>query len=154
MRGGVYLANSTWKGPPGQMIRVLSNTKIGHCFAGTTKMRLQNGIIKCIQDIQIGDVLVGDITVVATMIILNVHNEPFYLVPGGVDNDPIYVSGTHYIYNRSLKQYNIVELLDIAKQTDIISHKMYCVITSNNLIPIGEHIFWDWEDFKINNMAR
>ena len=154
MRGGVYLGNSTWNGPPGQMIRVLSNTKIGSCFAGDTKIQLRSGHIKTISQIVIGDVLVGNIIVVSTMQILNVYNEPYYKVSGGVNNEPIYVSGTHYIYNKPLHQFNIVEQLEGVCKTDIIHSTMYCIITSTNIIPIGSHLFWDWEDYKINTMAR
>ena len=154
MRGGVYLGNSIWKGAPGQMVRVLSNIKLGHCFAGDTKLQMNDGSVKHMIDLRIGDVLIGSTTVVATMTILNVYNEPYYRVSGGVDNEPIYVSGTHYIYNSDLRQYNIVEELKDAERSDRVESTMYCVITSNNLIPVGSHIFWDWEDYKINLLAR
>jgi hypothetical protein len=153
MRGGVYLGNSTWNGPPGQLVRVLSKIKLGNCFDGNTKIQLLNGNVTRMADLQIGDVLIGNITVVATMVILNVYNEPYYKVSGGVNNEPIYVSGTHYIYNQNLNQYNIVEDLEGVEQSDVIHSTMYCIITSNNLIPVGSRIFWDWEDYKINRLA-
>jgi hypothetical protein len=76
-----------------------------------------------------------------------------YSVPGGVNETPIYVTGTHYIYNSYEKQFQIVETMDNVQKTDIIPSVMYCLITSTNMIPIGTNIFWDWEDYKINALA-
>ena len=33
-----------------------------------------------------------------------------------------------------------------SKKSNKFSDKMYCLITSDHNIPIGEYIFWDWED--------
>lgn len=154
LRGQLYFGNSIWKGAPGQMVRVLTNTKIGHCFHEDTNIYLSNGTIKKIKEIRIGDELIGDTTVVATMVILNVYNECLYSVPNGVNGDPIYVSGTHYVYNSKQRQFQIVETLDDVHITTQMPESMYCIITSNNMIPIGSHIFWDWEDYKINMLAR
>ncbi len=154
MQGQMYFGNSIWKGPPGQMIRVLSNTKIGHCFHGDTKIKLKNGSIKTMSEVQIGDQLIENSTVVATMKILNVYNEPYYSIPGGVDGSTVLVSGTHYIYNYAKKQFQIVETIDSSIKTDIVTKEMYCLITDTNIICIGDCIFWDWEDYKINALAR
>jgi hypothetical protein len=52
-----------------------------------------------------------------------------------------------------MRQYNIVEDLEGVERSDVIHSTMYCIITSNNLIPVGSRIFWDWEDYKINRLA-
>jgi hypothetical protein len=154
MRGQMYFGNSIWKGAPGQMIRALSSTKIGHCFHENTKIKLNNGDVQRIKDITIGTVLDGHIRVVATMKILNVYKEPYYELPGGVDGDPIHVSGTHYVYNAYSSQFQIVETQPHAKKTNIITEEMYCLITDTNMIYIGRCLFWDWEDYKINPWSR
>jgi hypothetical protein len=153
MRGQLHFGNSIWNGPPGQMVRVLTNTKIGHCFHEDTNLYLSNGTIKKIKDICIGDELIAGTTVVATMVILNAYNECLYSVPDGVNGEPIYVSGTHYVYNSKQSQFQIVETLEGTHLTTIMPKRMYCLITSNNMIPIGNKIFWDWEDYKINRLA-
>lgn len=153
LRGSLYFGNSIWNGPPGQMIKVLSNTKIGSCFHKDTQIMLSNKTIKNISDVTLGDKLPGDTIVVATMQIQNTLNEVMYSVPGGVNETPIYVTGTHYIYNSYEKQFQIVETMDNVQKTDIIPSVMYCLITSTNMIPIGTNIFWDWEDYKINALA-
>ncbi len=35
---------------------------------------------------------------------------------------------------------------DKSIKTDIYDEELACLITSNHQIPIGEFIFWDWED--------
>ena len=153
MQGGVYLGGSIWNGVPGQIIRALGSKKIGNCFDGDTKIKLKGGIIKTISDIEIGDVLETNTTVVATMKILNQYKEPYYTLPNGVNDELIYVSGTHYVFNPKLNIYHIVELHNEAIKTQIVPDHFYCLITDDNKITIGNQIFWDWEDYKINKFA-
>jgi len=153
MQGGVYLGGSIWNGPPGQIIRAIGSRKIGSCFHGNTKIKLKNNIIKNISDIKIGDILETNSIVVATMTILNFYKEPYYTLPDGVNGELIYVTGTHYVFDKFVDMYNIVELHKDARKTQIIPNTFYCLITDDNKIKIGKHIFWDWEDYKINKLA-
>jgi hypothetical protein len=153
LRGSLYFGNSIWNGVPGQMIKVLSNTKIGSCFHQDTQLMLSNGTIKKISEVQLGDTLAGNTIVVATMQIQNTLNECMYSVPGGLNETPIYVTGTHYIYNSAENQFQIVETMNNVHKTNIQPSVMYCLITNTNMIPIGNNIFWDWEDYKINALA-
>ena len=153
MQGGVYLGESIWNGVPGQIIRAIGSKKIGNCFDGNTMIKLQNGIIKKISDIEIGDVLETNSIVVSTMKILNLYKEPYYTLPNGVNDELIYVSGTHYVFNTKLNMYHIVELHKDAIKTQIVPDMFYCLITEDNKIKIGNQIFWDWEDYKINKLA-
>ena len=43
---------------------------------------------------------------------------------------------------------NYVEVKDykLSKKTDYWDETLYCLITDNHQIPIGEYTFWDWED--------
>ena len=52
MDGSIKTMNSTWNGPPGQMVRAL-----GKCFHPDTRIKLRNGIIKQIRTIDLGDIL-------------------------------------------------------------------------------------------------
>lgn len=153
MQGGVYLGGSIWNGVPGQIIRAVGSKKIGSCFDGNTKLKLKSGAIKSMANIHIGDILENNSIVVSTMKILNIHNEPFYTLPGGINDELIYVTSTHYVYHTGFNGYIIVELHEKAKKTQIIPQMFYCLITSDNIIKIGTQLFWDWEDYKINKLA-
>lgn len=144
--GSIKTMNSTWNGPPGQMVR-----RLGKCFHPETKIKLHDGTIKTINNISLGDVLENGSIVEAVMTIDN-KREPeklYVLENSGVDGENIYVTGSHLIYNEKTKHFvlvcNIPESKLSNKQTDYFS----CLITSNNKITIGKHIFWDWEDHFI-----
>ena len=62
----------------------------------------------------------------------------------------ILVTGTHKILPDDKKDdfNNFINVEDyyLSKPTNKYSETLYCLITSNNRIHIGEHTFWDWED--------
>jgi hypothetical protein len=151
--GTVMLVESGWNGVPGQMVRALGSIKLGGCFHKNTKLKLKDGSIKRIVDIHLNDVLINGSKVVATMQIANAHKENYYSLPGGVNDEPILVTGTHYVYDPVLKAFQIVENVVGSSKTTLVDDVFYCLITDNNLIQIGRHTFWDWEDFKINRWA-
>jgi hypothetical protein len=151
--GSVLLVQSGWNGVPGQMVRALGNIKLGGCFHKETKIELKGGIIKNIVDIKLNDTLLNGSKVLATMQIANTYNEPYYLVPDGVNGENILVTGTHYVYDSSLGAFQIVENVIGSSKTNIKDDVFYCLITDNNIIQIGKQVFWDWEDFKINKWA-
>jgi hypothetical protein len=152
--GTVLLVESGWNGVPGQMVRALGSIKLGSCFAPETKIMLQSGDVKKISDISLGDVLINGSVVEGTMQLLNSYDECYYELPNGVNNEPIYVTGTHYVYDKNDRCFKIVEKLKDAKLTNKKDEVYYCLITSNNMIPIGDYLFWDWEDYKINRLCR
>lgn len=152
--GTVLLVESNWNGLPGQMVRALGSMKIGSCFAPETKIVLKSGEIKTIKDIELGDVLLSGSVVEGTMQLANTMNECYYEMPGGVNGESILVTGTHYVYDPSIRAFQIVEKVSSSKLTTRKDNKFYCLITSDNMITIGDHVFWDWEDYKINPLCR
>ena len=75
--GSIKTMNSTWNGPPGQMVKAL-----GKCFHPLTKVSTKNGIIKCMKDIDLGEVLEDGSIVESVMKISNERNNiPFYKIP-------------------------------------------------------------------------
>jgi hypothetical protein len=46
----------------------------------------------------------------------------------------------------NLKNYTKVSNYKNAKKTNEYEEELSCLITSNHQIPVGEFIFWDWED--------
>lgn len=146
--GSIKTINSTWNGPPGQMVR-----KLGKCFHPDTKLRLKNGTIKTIENIVLGDVLENGSIVDVIMNIDNTREpEKLYIIKNaGIDGDDIYVTGSHLIFNNYEKIFvpvkNHPDSILSDKQTD----RFNCLITSNHQITIGKHIFWDWEDHFIKS---
>lgn len=119
------------------------------CFLPTTKVKLQNGEILFMKDIQPGSILENGSKVLATMNLDNSHGEPLYIIKnGGVNNEDIYVTGSHFIlYN---KKYILVKDFPKAILQNTISSPNYAsLITSDHTIQIGQYTFWDWEDDEL-----
>jgi hypothetical protein len=147
MDGSVQTMQSTWNGPPGQLVRAL-----GKCFNPLTRIKLKDGSIKYIKDIDLGDILEDGSVVESTMKIDNKKNPvPFYIIKNsGVENDDIYVTGSHLVFDKSSNKFIKVENYDKAEICNDIQCSWFsCLITSNHNIKIGSETFWDWEDHFI-----
>lgn len=146
--GSVKTMNSAWNGPPGQMVRAL-----GNCFHPDTKVKLENGTISCMKDLNLGDVLENGSKVHAIMKIDNTDKkikEELYVIPGaGVDNEDIYVTGSHLVLNKNGKFIKVKKYINAKEQNDVKSDWYCCLITSDHIIQLGEETFWDWEDYII-----
>lgn len=148
--GSVMTMNSAWSGPPGQMIR-----RLGKCFHPETEIKLKNGNIAKIKDINLGDILENDSVVYATMKIDNkVDKEDLYkILNNNTDKNNnkgnfILVTGNHLVYN---KNNELIKVKDYEKatKTNIQTDTLVCLITSDHKIQIGSETFWDWEDHYI-----
>jgi hypothetical protein len=144
MDGSVKTMQSAWNGPPGQMV-----TSLGHCFDPETKLKLKNGSVVKMKDINLGDVLEDGSEVVATMQINNTTDEDVYrLKNAGHDDEDIYVTGSHLIYDNG-------NFISVREHPEAILEKtrelkwFSCLITNTHKIKIGKEIFWDWEDYII-----
>ena len=144
--GSIKTMNSTWNGPPGQMIKAL-----GKCFHPDTKLKLKNGTIKAIKDIDLGDILENGSIVESVMKINNKNSPvPLYVIKDeGVNKENIYVTGSHLVFNKMTQKFCKIEKyyksLQCSKETEWFS----CLITSDHKIQIGNELFWDWEDHFI-----
>jgi len=155
--GSIITMQSVWKGPPGKAVRAIGKAgdKISKlCFHPETKIQTLDGQFISMKDLPLGAVLKNKARVISVMRINNLdeNNNPidyFYKVEGGENNVPIYVTGSHLIYEPTLKNYVKVKDLRGNKPsvlTDIKSNEFSCLITSDHSIPIGEWLFHDWED--------
>lgn len=147
MDGSIKTMNSTWNGPSGQMVRVL-----GKCFHPDTKLKLKDGTIKRMKDIHLGDVLENGSIVESTMQIDNKINKiPLYVLKkSGVDNEDIFVTGSHLIYSKSMNQFMRVENYYVSEIAHNVNTEWFsCLITNDHRIQIGSELFWDWEDHYI-----
>lgn len=116
------------------------------CFKKSTKLKLKNGTFKNMSDLELGDILVNGSEVKAILRIKGEPNNKFYKIYSEELKDYIFVTGTHLIKNPSNGEFICVEDYSKSEKTEIWNKELSCLVTSNNIIPIGEHVFWDWED--------
>ena len=149
MDGSIKTMNSTWNGPPGQMVRAL-----GKCFHPNTHIKLLNGTIKSIKDVDLGDILEDGSIVESVMKIDNKHKPiPLYLIKNaGVNKEDIYVTGSHLVLNNDTKQFIKTEDYFKAQLSDKKTEWFSCLITSDHKIQIGNEMFWDWEDHFVKKL--
>ena len=135
--------NSAWNGPPGGMVRFL-------CFHGDTKIISNNKLIT-IKEVKEGDILKNGQQVYGIMKLhnLDLNNniiEKLYEIPNSEDNSKVLISGNHLIYDKYLDKFVQAKNFYLAKLSNIKTTKLYCLITDNHTIPIGQFIYHDWED--------
>lgn len=149
MDGSIKTMNSTWNGPPGQMVRAL-----GKCFCPNTKIKLIDGTIKAIKDVDLGDIL-GDGCVVESVMRIDNKRDPvplYVIKNSGVDGEDIFVTGSHLVFDRDVNNFVKVEDYPKATITNSIPEWFSCLITSHHKIKIGNELFWDWEDHFIKKI--
>ena len=141
--GSILTMQSTWNGPSGQLVKAL-----GKCFYPETIIKLQNGVTKAMKDIDLGDILENGAIVESVLKIDNKRDrQPLYVInKGGVNEDNIYVTGSHLVFDKKNKKYVKVEEYSEALLSKIETEWFSCLITSNHTIKIGSELFWDWED--------
>ena len=148
IQGAMMTGASINKGPIGETLRAI-------CFSGNTVIKLKNGEIVKMKDIHLGDILENGTEVYGTLRLKGSPDNPYYKIWSEKLQDYIHVTGDHKICN-SIKDTpdkfnnldNYVEVKDykLSQKTDKWDETLYCLITDNHQIPIGEYTFWDWED--------
>ena len=137
--GMVKTGTGVWAGTLGEVARFL-------CFHPETPLILQNGKRSKMSEIQVGDILENGSKVLGTLKLEGSPSNPYYKIHSGVMNSDIYVTGSHFVFDKSTERFiQVQELSDAIRTTKSTKH-MSCLITNDHLIPIGEHLFWDWED--------
>jgi hypothetical protein len=140
MDGSIKTMNSTWNGPPGQMVRAL-----GKCFYPFTYIKLKDGSIKYMKDLDLGDVLEDGSIVESVMKIDNKKEQlPFYLI--NTEYGDIFVTGSHLVFDKDKNDFIKVQDYKKSVLSDFKFDWFSCLITDTHNIPIGNEIFWDWED--------
>jgi len=143
------LGKSIWAGPIGGILRTL-------CFKGTTPITLKSGKQVSIKDINLGDTLTNNSSVIGLLKLKGDKSNPYYKIWSRDLEDYIYVTGEHRILNNEeddvrqlddiFENYIKVSSYGNAEKTNKHDAELYCLITSDHRIPIGEYTFWDWED--------
>lgn len=148
MDGSIKTMNSTWNGPPGQVVKAL-----GKCFHPSTNVKLRNGDVKAMKDIDLGDIL-EDGAVVESVLKIDNKREPvplYRIKNAGVGNKDIHVTGSHLVYDNSQKKFIRTENYARAELSNLKSDWFSCLITTNHRIKLGQEVFWDWEDHFVKN---
>jgi hypothetical protein len=145
MDGSIKTINSTWNGEPGRAL--------GKCFHPNTHIKLLNGTIKAIKDVDLGDILQDGSIVESVMKIDNKRDPvPLYVIKNaGVDDQDIFVTGSHLVFDEKTHNFITVENYSKASLTNSRPEWFSCLITSKHQIQIGNEIFWDWEDHFVKN---
>ncbi len=141
--GSIKTMQSTWNGPPGQMVRA-----IGSCFHPDTLIETKDGLIHKMCDIPLGSELKDGSKVFAVLKVDNANNEYLYKIKGGVNGSDIYVTGEHFI-NINKKWIKVENYSNAILQNEIYSDWFSCLITTNRRIELGTRLFWDWEDDEV-----
>ena len=127
-----------------------STVKFMSCFHPDTKVKTKDGQIFSMKDLPLGVELEDGGKVFSVMKLDNPNKLPFYKIDGGVNCEPIYVTGDHFVYdNDSGKFIKVKDYSNAVLQSELVADWVSCLITSNQRIPIGQHIFWDWEDDEL-----
>ena len=114
------------------------------CFSGDTPIRLLSGATVLLKNIELGDVLINGETVDATMKIKSSIEDPFYRIYSEDISGYIYVTGSHYIQSEEDVYIHVRDFVE-AEKLDTVDDILYCLVTSDNTIPVGEYTFSDWE---------
>jgi hypothetical protein len=146
--GSLLTMQSAWAGPPGQLVKAL-----GACFHPDTQVKLQNGEIKFIKEVSLGDVLDNGSVVYSTMKIDNQFRENkeslYKIQSAGVNDSDIFVTGSHLVFDQEKQQFIKVKDYSKASVVELSCDWFSCLITSDHKIQIGSEVFWDWEDHFI-----
>ena len=143
--GAIKTMKSTWNGPPGQIVK-----SIGSCFHPETKLKTKSGEIYTMKDIPLGTVLEDGSKVFSVLKVDNPDKLPLYKINNGVNNEPIYVTGEHFVFDEITNKFIQVKDSKKAELQDIVFSDWFsCLITTNRRIQIANHIFWDWEDDEL-----
>ena len=149
--GTVKTMSSAWNGPVGQLTRGIGQMASGSCFHPETILRLQDGSVVEMKDIDLGDILENGSIVIAVMKISNKEKkEKFYkLDKRGVDKHDIYVTGSHYIKDENGTFITVEKFAQTKgyQETKVQPEWFSCLITHDHIIKIGAEEFWDWDDY-------
>jgi len=153
IQSGIKTGQSVNRGPIGKTLRSL-------CFSPNTPLTLNNKQTKKMRDIHLGDILENGSEVIGKLKLKGDKLNPYYKIWSNNLNQYIYVTGEHKIFDKNtIKKYihrgnkkmfldNYIKVQDYDKaiKTDKYDNELACLITSDHQIPVGEFVFWDWED--------
>ena len=116
------------------------------CFAPDTPVNMNDGTVKKMCNIETGDILENNNTVISTIQIKGDTQNPFYCIKSKKNDTEINVTGSHKIKDPKTGEFIFVKDFVDSHKTIFWAPKMFCLITESHEIPIAEFTFKDWED--------
>jgi hypothetical protein len=144
MDGSIKTMQSVWNGPPGQMVKSLA----GNCFHPNTMVKLKNGNLTKMKDLNLGDCIENGSIVNIVMKIQKTKTDKFYKFNNGADGNEILVTGSHMIQYKSW-YITVEEHPEAMECQNMDTDYLSCIITSDHLIKLGDFTFYDWDDDEI-----
>ena len=138
---GLKTGESIVNGPVMGTLKIMEK----FCFDKDTKLTLKNKDVVTIKDIKLGDIIENGSLVVGKVELVNHIKEHLYEIKNG-NSDPIFVTGSHLILDNETHKFIYVENSNLSKKTSIVPEKLYCLITNDHIIKIGDFTFWDYDD--------
>mgnify|MGYP002634085965 CR=1 FL=1 len=145
----ITTGESLWNGPVGTAIGVMEDIGNTFCFHPDTRIQMNDGTFKKMRHVCIGEKLLNNNEVLATMQIKGNQTDPdnpYYKIYSEKDDNFIYVTGDHMVkYNDKIlkvKQYPGASKVNIQELNSLY---FCCFVTKTHEIVLGEHIFMDWE---------
>jgi hypothetical protein len=125
-------------------------TSMDFCFHPDTLIKLQDGTTISMKNLNLNDILEDGTVVFSIMKISNACKSPLYCIKNGTNNSNIYVTGSHDIWDKNSQKFIQVQHSSVSKIQNIIkTDELVSLITSSGKIPLGDHIFGDWEQDSI-----
>ena len=119
------------------------------CFAGNTKIQLQNGEVVHFNSLETGSIL-HDGSVVNAIMKLSAYDQYVYDICG------IIVTGNHSIFHETMGWITVKE----HPESSLVSNDkfkdpfVYCINTNTKTIKIGDLTFSDWDDLDDIDFAQ
>ena len=144
--GSNKFSQSVWNGPPGETLRAIGSV----CFDENTLIKKIDKSVVKMKDLNLGDILKNGSIVQAKMFISNKSDNKYiddlYEILYGEDNSKILVSGSHLLFDKEINQFIQVKNYKNSIPCNYNLDNLFCLITSDHTIPLGDYIFHDWED--------
>lgn len=138
--GGVKTGQSVYNGPVGDAVRFM-------CFHPDTPIKMDDGTMKPMKDIQISEKLDQNRDVIAVMKMKGSSRDTFYKLFSKELDQYIYVTGGHTIKDETTGKFvHVKDVKEAEECPEMDNTRMCCLITDDHLIQVGEYTFWDWDD--------
>jgi hypothetical protein len=115
------------------------------CFPPETRIHVKSKGLIQLQDVQVGDVLLPTQSIVTTKFHFSAKGQPMVELPSLNGTDPIQVSTNHYIWhdNKWIVAKDHPNAVAIGPYN---RHSLICLNTTDHCIPIGGHLFCDYDE--------
>tara|TARA_A200000113_G_C8801051_1_gene334110 strand:- start:5 stop:1081 length:1077 start_codon:yes stop_codon:yes gene_type:complete len=124
------------------------------CFAGNTPIKIKHYGFIPMKNIKPGMIIDNnDSSIVTAVFEMTTKDQNIYKIYDYKINQYIYVTGEHRIFDSITRKWIKMKMHRDAKYVDkneFNDEHVYCINTTSKDIPIGNHLFKDWDDMYKN----